>query len=181
VSVSPVEKLSQLKKGKTLIVYGTRQGSTARTAELIAKTLRAEYDLDVDVRDLKRESTDPKGYDNIIIGSGIAADRWTGEAQRYLDTDLQGKRVAVFVSAAATAGKARRNGDEKSYQETVKRYIDDVVSKRGLKLISERAFGGKMSFFGKVIIDNWREDDIVKWGEELGVLIGPERLGAIPQ
>ena len=69
---------------KTLLVYGTRYGTTASTSEEIAKVLLAEG-FDVKVVNAKEEKIkDISPYDLIIVGSGIQMGKWTGEAEDFL-------------------------------------------------------------------------------------------------
>jgi menaquinone-dependent protoporphyrinogen oxidase len=56
---------------KALIIYGTRSGTTASTAQIISETLQKEG-LTVKVVDAKKEKVkDMSEYDLIVVGSGI--------------------------------------------------------------------------------------------------------------
>ncbi len=69
---------------KTLIAYGTRYGATAGTAQEIAKIL-AEQGFDVKVANLKEEKIkDITPYELVIVGTGVAMGRWTGEVEDFL-------------------------------------------------------------------------------------------------
>jgi len=62
----------------TLIVYGTRKGTTTKTAIIIADTLRRRFLYTVEVSDTKHLKYYKKRlaeYDNIIIGSSIVSGR----------------------------------------------------------------------------------------------------------
>ena len=83
---------------KTLIVYGTRYGATAEVAKEIARILKDQYDLSVQLINLsEKKIKDVSGYDNIVLGSGIKMGRWTGKAKRFLKKNFEGKKLAVFV------------------------------------------------------------------------------------
>ena len=70
--------------GKALIVYGTRYGAAASTAEEIARVLHQEG-LDVRVVNAKEERVKSiTEYDLIIVGSGIQIHKWTGEPEKFL-------------------------------------------------------------------------------------------------
>jgi flavorubredoxin len=69
---------------KTIIAYGTRFGATAETAEEIAKVFREEG-FDVKVANVKEEKIqDISDYGLVVVGSGMAMDNWTGEAEDFL-------------------------------------------------------------------------------------------------
>src|SRR3990170_6110201 len=87
---------------KTLIVYATRHGATAGTAEEIAKVLREEG-FEVKVVNAKEEKIkDISEYELVIVGSGLQMLRWTSEAEDFLKkfrNDLAKKKVALFISS----------------------------------------------------------------------------------
>ncbi|MHA2003326.1 MAG: flavodoxin domain-containing protein [Candidatus Thorarchaeota archaeon] len=92
---------------KVLIGYGTRYGSTAETAEAMAKTVQ-EMGSQVDLVNLKKETppSSLQDYDLIVIGSGIQAGRWTKEPLEFIKTNiyaLSQSKVAIFVVCAYAA------------------------------------------------------------------------------
>ena len=86
---------------RVLIGYGTRYGSTAETAEEMAKAVQ-EAGAEADVVDLKKSAPSHplQDYDLVVIGSGIQAGRWAKEPLKFIEKNLDElaqKRVAIFV------------------------------------------------------------------------------------
>jgi menaquinone-dependent protoporphyrinogen oxidase len=132
---------------KTLLVYGTRYGTTASTSEEIAKILQGEG-FNVKVVNAKEEKIkDISPFDLIIVGSGMQFGRWTGEAEDFLkrfQKELAQKKVALFVSTMKTV--TEREGKTEELQKTRKMELDDKVTKHNLQPISLGFFGGVLDF-----------------------------------
>ncbi len=135
-----------MRKTKTLIVYSTRYGATAGTAEEIAKILRQD-NFDVRVVDLKKEEIkDISEFDLIVIGGGLKMGRWTGESDAFLKSfqkDLIQKKVAIFVSSAVKS-LYERKGKTEDIQNFKKQYLEDRALKYNLHPIALGLFGGVM-------------------------------------
>ena len=167
---------------KTCIAYGTRWGSTRKTAELLAVCLRDADGRQVDVVDSgKLGSRQLSSYDNFIIGSSIAAGMWKGGPKRLLKKLAGlGKMVAVFVTAGGVIHGQEPGSvpDAPAVGTLAEReakaiglYIDPACEKAGLKPVAKSAFGGKMSMFGKERFDSWDAEPIRGWAAVLaGVL-----------
>jgi menaquinone-dependent protoporphyrinogen oxidase len=129
---------------KTLIVYGTRFGATAGTAEEIAKGLREEG-FDVRVMNAKKEKIkDISEYELVIVGSGMRITRWTKEPEQFLDKfsdELAKKKLALFVSSAAQIIHEHQNDAEKM-DEAWNKYLVEKTEKYGLRPIAMAIFGG---------------------------------------
>ena len=132
---------------KTLIVYATRYGATAGTAEEIAKILREEG-FEVKVTNLKEEKIkDISEYELVIVGSGLQMFRWTGEAEDFLKkfrNDLAKKKVALFVSSMKQVYE--REGKKDEIEKAWKRFLEDKATKYGLHPISMGMFGGVFDY-----------------------------------
>ena len=63
-----------------LVAYGTKNGSTAGIADLIALALHSEG-LRADVRPA-RQVRDTTGYDAVVLGGALYAGRWHADARR---------------------------------------------------------------------------------------------------
>lgn len=148
---------------KTLIAYSTKQGATGEAARTIADVLRSKYNLEVDLLDLKNQDCNNlEEYKNIVIGAGIRGGRAYGKAMKFLKKDLTGKRLAFFVSSswAGTPG---------SHENAKSRLVDKKLSKYSqLDIISTEAFGGRIKYFGKLMLDNTDLGKVKVWAEELG-------------
>jgi menaquinone-dependent protoporphyrinogen oxidase len=96
---------------RVLVGYGTRYGSTAETAEEMAKAAQ-EIGVEVDVIDLKK-SAPPRplqDYNLVVIGSGIQAGRWAKEPLKFIEKNLDAlakNRAAIFVVCGYAANPAK--------------------------------------------------------------------------
>jgi menaquinone-dependent protoporphyrinogen oxidase len=149
--------------GKTLIAYQTKIGATEEAARKIADTLRSKYQLEVDLVDLKKQNApDLKPYQNIIVGGGVRGGRIYGETLKFLKNDFSGKQVAFFVccSWAGTPG---------SYQNAKTKFVEKTLTKYpNINPVSTEAFGGRIRYFGKTMLDNTDLVKVEAWAETLG-------------
>ena len=148
---------------KTLIAYVTKQGATEQSAIKIADILHSKYELDVDLVNLEeRKPLDLTWYQNIVIGSGVRAGKVYGKALKFLKNDLVSKKVAFFVSSAWA-------GTPGSYEDAKARFVDKTLAKY-LKIepVSTEAFGGRIRYFRKTMVDNTDPTKVETWAEELG-------------
>ncbi|GAB3430703.1 flavodoxin domain-containing protein [Flindersiella endophytica] len=82
-----------------LVTYGSRYGSTAGIADLIATALRNDG-LDTDVQPA-RNVRRVEAYDAVVIGGALYAGRWQRDARRFVRRQakhLRGKQVWLFSS-----------------------------------------------------------------------------------
>ncbi len=149
--------------GKTLIAYVTKGGATEEAARKIAEVLRSRYQIEVDLVDLKEQKIlDLKQYQNIVVGGGVRGGRVYGKALRFLENDLTGKNVAFFVSStwAGTPG---------SYENAKARFVEKNLAKFStISPVSTEAFGGRIRYFRKTMVDNTDLTKVEAWAEELG-------------
>jgi menaquinone-dependent protoporphyrinogen IX oxidase len=153
-----------MQKNKTLIVYESKQGASKGAAEKIADVLRAKFGLDVDVFDLKKEKDIPpiEQYQNIVVGTGVRGGRVYGKALNFLKKDLSSKRVAFFTSSSW-------GGTPGSYENAKTRFVNKTLSKYpNLNPVGAEAFGGRIRYFGKTMLDNTDAAKVEVWAEELG-------------
>lgn len=150
-------------ENKTLIAYETKQGATKEAATKIADILRSKYHLEVDLIDLKEQKTpEVKQYGNIIVGAGVRGGRVYGKALKFLKNDFGDKCIAFFISSswAGTPG---------SHENAKARLVDKTISKyTHLNVLSTEAFGGRIRYFGKTMLDNTDLAKVEVWAEELG-------------
>ncbi len=148
---------------KTLIAYVTKGGATEEAARKIADTLRSKFQLEVDLVDLKEQNVpDLAQYQNVIIGGGVRGGRVYGKALKFLENDLSGKRVAFFVSSswAGTPG---------SYKNAKTKFVENTLAKYPkINPVGTEAFGGRIRYFRKTMVDNTDLAKVEVWAEELG-------------
>jgi hypothetical protein len=168
---------------KTLVIHASRWGSTRRSAELIAETLRSRPGFSADVAAARgvgrRKLAD---YDRFVLGTSIAMGRWKGSGRRMLaKLAAAGRPTALFVTAAGFL-TGKDPGDPEGTPVTatpaeleagaIAKYVDPVVPPTGLKPVAVRAFGGRMVMFGKELVSNWDRDAIVAWARTLPEVLG---------
>ena len=148
---------------KTLVVYQTKGGVTGESARKIADILRSKYQLEVDLLDLKEEKTpDLTQYNNVVIGGGVRAGRVYGKAVKFLENDFTGKKVAFYVSStwAGTPG---------SYENAKAKFVENTLAKYPqINAVSMEAFGGRIRYLRKTMVDNTDLAKVEAWAEELG-------------
>jgi menaquinone-dependent protoporphyrinogen IX oxidase len=159
---------------KTLIIYGTRKGTTTETVRVIAEILRADYSHVVDIYDSRQIKYFKKRineFDNIIIGSSIVSGLWKSSVLSIVKRDLfKGKKVAVFVTAGGTLNKVSKYGisKEEATNEAITNYIDKYLKKFRFVPVSKGAFGGKVIKKDKIKYNSWNKEDIINWTIDLG-------------
>jgi menaquinone-dependent protoporphyrinogen IX oxidase len=165
----------------TILVYATRWGATEETAKEIKRVLENNFNINVDLanlKDKKKENRNPDitPYENIIIGISVARFRWAKEGKTFLKKRkkiLATKRLFVFVSSGG-AGEAYQRKDMEEYERLQNKWIDSNLNKWGIKYTSRKALGGR--FVGQFADrgDNRDWDQIRAWAEEVGAIITKE-------
>ncbi|HUK85095.1 MAG TPA: flavodoxin domain-containing protein [Candidatus Acidoferrum sp.] len=157
-------------KAKTLIVYGSRYGATAGTAEEIAKTLR-EDGFDVRVANLKEEKIkNISEYELIVVGSGMALGNWVNEAEDFVKNfqkNFDNKKLAIFISSLKPVEE--KAGKTAAVTRTRKIGLDEKILKYHLKPIMVGFFGGvldynKMSFLTRKAMEVGYKSQLQKYG-----------------
>lgn len=133
---------------KALIVYGTRTGTAGITAQEIAKELQVQG-VETRVVDAKRERIESIAeYDMIIVGSGIAMGKWTGEPESFLKKyrgELASKKVALFVNCGSAA-EAMNPGKPEVAANARRDYLDRKAAQYGLSPVALGFFGAIYNF-----------------------------------
>jgi menaquinone-dependent protoporphyrinogen IX oxidase len=149
--------------GKTLIAYQSKGGATEEAARKIAEVLRSKFQLEVDLVDLKEQNPlDVSLYHNIVVGGGVRFGKVYSKTLNFLKNDLSGKKIAFFTSSSW-------GGTPGSYENAKTKFVENTLAKYPkISPVSTEAFGGRIRYFGKTMVDN---TDLVKvevWAEELG-------------
>ncbi len=149
--------------GKTLIAFETKGGATEEAARKIADVLRSKYQLEVDLVDLKKQKVpDLTQYQSVIVGGGVRGGRVYSKALKFLENDLSGKQVAFFTSSswAGTPG---------SYANAKAKFVEKNLAKYPkINPVDMEAFGGRIRYFRKTMLDNTDLTKVEAWAEELG-------------
>ena len=97
---------------RTLIVYSTKYGTTARCARMLAERIRGGADP-ADLADTPTPSL--AGYDTVLIGGAIHAGRIRPAVRRFCDrarSALLARRVGLFICCLYTGERAQAQLDE---------------------------------------------------------------------
>jgi menaquinone-dependent protoporphyrinogen IX oxidase len=129
---------------KALIIYGTRYGAAASTAQEIANVLR-QQGLEARAVNAKEEKTSSiADYDVVVVGSGILFNKWTGEPENFLkkhQKELANKKLSLFVccgSASSDKPEVVANARRK--------YLEEKAAKLSLQPVALGLFGGVYNF-----------------------------------
>ena len=161
-------------KKKTLIVFGTRKGTTTETCQLIAQVLKDDFLHDVEVVNIKSYSNIKKRlneFDNLVIGTSIVSGRWVSKCRRVLKSLRKAnKRLIVVVTAGGTMNKVKKYGitKEEAINEGIEKYIQKYTNQYKIDLFDKMVFGGKVRRKGEFRYDNWNEEDITAWTRQFG-------------
>ncbi len=127
---------------RALVAFGSRYGTTARTAEAIGEELWSKG-YDVEVVDLRlRPDVSADGHDLVVVGSAVFVGKWTKEARRFLMVNadaLRGRRVALFVSCSDVLFPDKVDAGRKMY-------LEDVAASAGIRPQAMGMFGGVIDF-----------------------------------
>ena len=154
-----------MNSNKTLIAYETKGGATEESARKIAEVLHSKYQLEVDLVDLKEQKVpDLSQYKNVIVGGGVRIGRVYSKAVKFLENDFTGKKVAFFVSSS-WAGTPK----QESYDAAKARFVENTLAKYPqINPVSTEAFGGRIRYLRKTMLDNTDMAKVEAWAEELG-------------
>jgi menaquinone-dependent protoporphyrinogen oxidase len=111
--------------GRVLVVYGSKHGSTAETAEAIGGMLR-DAELEVDVRPAADVST-LGDYRGVVIGGSVYSGRWHPEARSFIkrfDRQLGELPVAIFAMGPKTSEPEELASTREQLDLTLKRLPD---------------------------------------------------------
>jgi menaquinone-dependent protoporphyrinogen IX oxidase len=126
VFAAPAEAEGQ--KG-TIIIYGSRYGSTAQTAEWIAEGMAGQAAV-ISAKD----AGDLGGYEKVILGSGIYNDQLQADMAAFLEkrgAEVKDKLLALFVVCGMPPDQAGG-------------YLEMFAEKCKAKPLLMRAFNGWM-------------------------------------
>lgn len=161
---------------RTLIIYGTRKGTTENTVRVIAETLVLKNKHHVEITNISNIRKFRKRFgefNNLIIGSSIVSDRWKPSVLRFLKRySFQDQKIALFVTAGGTMNKEKKYGysREQARKEAIQKYIDKYLFEFDFSPVDKTAFGGMVIRSGKEKFNSWNRDEIESWAIQLGKL-----------
>ncbi len=108
---------------KTLIVYGTKHGTTKKIVDI----LKAKIQGDVKIYDAKKVfEGDINDYDVIIIGSSVYIGKISKELKSFVESNLKSiltKKIGVFLVS----------GDTKEIESYYQNFPEEVLKKASAK------------------------------------------------
>ena len=151
---------------RTLVLYGSKYGSTAEIADAIADELR-QAGVDVEVADAKA-APDLGPFGTVVLGSAVYMGRWRPEARRFVKRhapELVDREVWLFSSGPV--------GDAKP--DDTSRFADPPFPKKYGPKVGARehvVFGGRIDpesagFMGRAMAKGWSDEqrDLRDWDE----------------
>jgi len=174
---------------KSIVIYGTKYGSTREVAQAIADGLGA---------DIAGASTEPdiREYDLVVIGSPIYGNDYYYTVMDYIKafrSDLKQKKIAAFITAAADwIPQPGLTGEYDETLPTQHEYAEGLGQLTGGDVIACRGFGGRLvpeqldeadramlEWFYRFLMHEPLEGfDLLnpaaayRWGEDLRVAVG---------
>lgn len=151
---------------KVLVALGSRNGSTAGVAEMIASALRGEG-IDADVASAGGVR-DVSGYAAVVLGGALYAGRWDGDARKFAPRHakaMAGRPVWLFSSGPL---------DDSADKTDIPPPVAHVrVAMNSLQAREYVTFGGRLTeqakgFIAKSMVHNGRGGD----------LLNPDRIAA---
>jgi menaquinone-dependent protoporphyrinogen oxidase len=154
---------------RALVAYGSKYGSTAGIAAAIGETL-TERGIVADVRPAAEVGRIDE-YDAIVVGGGLYAGRWHGDAVAFLrrfERDL-GDRPTWLFSSGPTGGDSRAEARMAATLVEQPGPPGNVAKvARRIRPREHRTFGGRTSgdmggFFARWIPKgDWRDFDAIR-------------------
>ncbi len=130
---------------KTLIVYGSRRGTTRHCAKLISKTM-GEDSIFMDVGS-KGDKPDLASFDQIIIGANAFSDKLNSRIRKFIKKNLKtllSKTIHLYICSGARNDEESQVLYRKSYPLQLLEHSELIEN-----------FGGRL--------DTSRESWIIKW------------------
>ena len=143
---------------RTLVLYASKDGSTAQIAEAIAAELR-QADVDVDLADVA--FAPPLGsYRTVILGSAVYMARWRPEARRFVKRHI--KELAerdVWLFSSGPVGDAKLDEDGFcAVPPFAKRYAKKVGAREHV-LFGGRVKADSSSFMARGMAEKMSEEE----------------------
>lgn len=152
---------------RSLIIYGTKKGTTEACAKKLKGYMKGEVEV-INIKDIK--DIDINNYDTVIIGSSVYAGQFIKEIKEFIQSNinkLKDKTIGLFICCM-------------SQGEIIDKQFKDNVPEEILQAAKVKEnFGGefkfsKMNFFEKTIIKM-----IAKKDESLGNVDGKTDISRI--
>lgn len=139
---------------KSIIIYSTRYGSTAKVAELIQKGLGCDCTL---VNIMKESAPPLDAFDTVILGGSIYVGKVQKELTEFVAKNLKlllSKRIGLFLCAGAPKQEERD-------RELKGAFSPELLTHAAAKDVLGYAFTfEKMRFFDRLIMKKIKGDAV---------------------
>lgn len=133
---------------KVLLVYATKNGSTAEVASFMGDVL-TYHGLDITVANVEA-MTDVKPYDAFVFGSPIYSGLWLPQMHRFIKqhTEVLGQKpVYCWITCIRVL-------EEGGYEHVINHYMPDALLDQ-LNVRQITAFAGKLKWAEVTWTDRW--------------------------
>lgn len=128
---------------RSLILYATTEGQTARIAARMARTLRGKgHAVDAFPADTAPANLDPAAYDGVIIGASIHYGRHPG----YLRALVRNHRGALAARPNAFFSVSLSAGGPGARPESAKRYLETFLRQTGWRPPQAATIAGALQY-----------------------------------
>jgi len=128
---------------RTLILYATTEGQTARIAERISQTLRQKgHEVDVQRAVAGGTGPDPANYEGVIVGAAIHY----GKHPRFLRTFVRRHREALAARPSAFYSVSLSAGGPNPKPKAAQRYLDKFLRRTGWRPRQAVSMAGALQF-----------------------------------
>jgi menaquinone-dependent protoporphyrinogen IX oxidase len=167
----------------SLVVYGSKYGSTKEVAEAIAEGLGADVAS-------ATSQPDVRPYGLVVVGSPIYSGDYMPAVLEFIQvhkSDLAERKVAAFITAAADWETKPGLTGEEAGALTQQDYADGLADLAGGHVVASRGFGGRLDperldehdrnmldwFYRFLMREDFKGFDLIdteaarRWGESL--------------
>ena len=128
---------------RSLILYATTEGQTARIAERMAHTLRGKgHVVDAFPADAALANLDLAGYDGVIMGASIHYGRHPGSLRAW----IRGHRRALAARPNAFFSVSLSAGGPGARPESAKRYVETFLRQTGWRPPQTATIAGALQY-----------------------------------
>lgn len=128
---------------RTLILYATTEGHTARISECIADRLRSKgHAVDARSAGMARTALDPSVYDGLIVGASIHY----GRHPSYLRALVRDYHEALASRPSAFFSVSLSAGGPGARPERARRYLETFLRQAGWRPQQTATFAGALQY-----------------------------------
>lgn len=128
---------------RTLILYATTEGHTARIAERIAQVLRDQgHAVEAHPADATPVGLNPAAYDGVIVGAPIHYGRHPG----YLRALVRGHRTALAKQPGAFFSVSLRASGPGAKPEAARRHLETILRQVGWRPQQTATVAGALQY-----------------------------------